>query len=51
MTLRPPQALHEALAKCAQKQGVSLNALAINLFWQYINGGEELGNCGCANKI
>lgn len=36
MTIRPPEELKQALTDMAKKQGLTINALVIQILWEYV---------------
>ena len=38
MTIRPPEKLKNALAELAKKQGLTINALVIQMLWECVDG-------------
>jgi predicted HicB family RNase H-like nuclease len=37
MLLRPPEELKRELKNIAEKRGLTLNSLAIQIFWEWVN--------------
>lgn len=42
MTIRPPEKLKKALAELAKKQGLTINALVIQMLWECIEKNDRV---------
>lgn len=36
MTVRPPDTMQQALKRCASERGLTLNALTLQILWEWI---------------
>ena len=41
MSIRPPEELRQKLKECAKRKGVTLNHLAIDIFWEWLEEQEK----------